>query len=116
MPLYVQEGCNLFVTDATGADTSKHLNLESAKLPELEELTKEFYAGGSIGSVEVGGMGLKALEFSFKLKGWDPQTMSQFGLSQPNMMPFSFYGVVRDKNGNTPIEVKAIIKGRMVKI
>jgi P2 family phage contractile tail tube protein len=115
MPLIIQEAVNLFAGD-NPPNNSKHLNLESIKLPELEELTQNFHSGGSVGQIEVGGMGLKALELTFKTKGWDPQTMSQFGLGSKNMNPYTIYGVARDKNGNAAIEVKAIVRGRMTRV
>lgn len=116
MGLIVQERVNLFVGDDATFDSSKHLNLDSIKLPDLEELTEAFHAGGAIGAIEVGGMGLKALESSFKLKGWDAQAMSAFGLNSRNQYPFTVYGVARDKNGNRAIEVKAIIRARMTRV
>ncbi len=115
MPIVLQEACNLFVGD-DGPDNSKHLNLDSIKLPDLEELTESFYGGGAIGAVEVGGMGLKALEATFKLKGWDEQAMSQFGLNRRTLFPYTVYGVARDKNGNAPIEVKAVMRARMTRV
>src|SRR4051794_875225 len=99
MPLFIQEGLNLYVGD-DGPNNSKHLNLEDVKLPDLEELTQTFYPGGAIGQIDVGGMGLKALELTFKLKGWDPQALSQFGLSGRAPVPYTVYGVIRDKAGN----------------
>ena len=113
MPLlYVQEGFNLFVGD-NGPDNEKRLNLESVKLPDLEENTVSVNPGGAIGEITVGGMGLKALESSFKITGWDPQVMSQFGLGQAAQLPYTIYGVVRDKNGNAPMQVKAILRARL---
>lgn len=116
MPLIIQEGVNLFVGDDGSVDSSKHLNLASIKLPDMEELTEAVHSGGSIGAVEVGGMGLKALESTFKLKGWDGQAMSQFGLGSRNLFPYTMYGVARDKNGNAAIEIKAIMRARMTRV
>lgn len=113
--LWVQEGFSLFVGD-DGPNNGKFLNIESVQLPTLEEMTQEFYPGGAIGQIELGGMGLKSLSTSFKLKGWDDQTLNQFGVGSKNMFPYTFYGVVRDKNGDVPMELKCIMRGRMVKI
>jgi hypothetical protein len=115
MPLYIQEGLNLYVGD-DGPNNSKHLNLEDVKLPELEELTQSFHPGGAIGQIEVGGMGLKALEMTFKIKGWDPQVMSQFGLSGAAPLFYTVYGVVRDKSGNAPIELKGVARGKLTRV
>src|ERR1039458_4819477 len=92
MPLVIAEGVNLYVGD-NPPNNSKHLNLESVRLPELEDMTQSFHPGGSVGQIEVGGMGLKALELTFKLKGWDAQAMSQFGLGSPSQLPYTIYGV-----------------------
>jgi P2 family phage contractile tail tube protein len=115
MPLIIQEGLNLFVGDA-GPDNSKHLNLDNVNLPDFEELTQMLYSGGSIGQLDVGGMGLKSLEMTFKLTGWDPQAMSQFGVGARSQLPYTFYGLARDKAGNTPKEVKGVVRGRMVRV
>jgi hypothetical protein len=113
--LWIQESCNLFVGD-DGPDNSKHLSLESIKLPTLEEISQEHHAGGAIGQIKVGGLGLKPLECTFKLKGWDPQTLSQFGLGKKNQLPFTVYGLIRNKNGNAALECKAIIRARLAKV
>ena len=115
MPLFIHEAVNLFCGD-DGPDNSKHLNLESIKLPTLEEISQEHYGGGAIGQIAVGGLGLKTLECTFKLKGYDPQTMSQFGLSSPVRKPYTCYGAIRDKKSGRAIEVKAIMEARLGKI
>ena len=113
--LWTQEAANLYVGDA-GPDNSKHLVLENHKLPDLEELTQEHHAGGAIAAIEVGGLGIKALMSSFRLKGWDPQTMSQFGIGGRVSFPFTSYGLIRNKNGGGAIQTKAVLFGRMTKM
>ncbi len=115
MPLFIQSGLNLFVGD-DGPGNSKHLNLENVKLPDLEDQTQALHPGGAVGQLEVGGMGLKALDLTFKLTGWDPQAMSQFGLNSRVNLPYTIYGIVRDKAGNAPLEVKAVVRGRMTRV
>jgi P2 family phage contractile tail tube protein len=115
MPLIVHEATNLFVGD-DGPNNSKHLNLDTIKLPTLEEVTQTFYPGGGIGEIEVGGLGLKALESTFKIKGYDPQIMSQFGLGSRERKPFTVYGAARDKTGNKAKELKAIMRARLGRI
>ena len=113
--LYIHEATNLFVGD-DGPNNSKHLMLDSVKLPTLEEITTDHHAGGAIGAIKIGGLGLQALEVSFKLKGHDPQTLSQFGLGSRNRLPFTCYGAVRDKKVGRMVEMKAIMQGRLVRI
>lgn len=113
--LYVQEAFNLFVGD-DGPNNSKHLNLTSLKLPTLEEKSQDHFAGGAIGEVAIGGLGLSKLEVSFKIAGHDPQIMSQFGLGTRWNMPYTIYGLVRDKTGGAPVELKSVIQGRLAKI
>lgn len=115
MALFIQEAVNLFVGDS-GPDNSKHLTLESIKLPSLEEVTQSYTPGGSIGEIKVSGFGLKALESTFKVKGYDPQIMSQFGMNSRGRMPFTVYGAIRDKKGNGYVELKAVMEGRLIKI
>lgn len=115
MPLFIQEAVNLFVGD-DGPNNSKHLVLEGLKLPTLEEIAQKHYAGGAIGEIEVGGLGLKALQSTFKIKGYDPQIMSQFGLGTRANMPFTIYGAIRDKKGNSYKELKAVLHGRLAKV
>ena len=113
--IYVAEAMNIFV--GTGANASKHLTITENTLPILEEKTVEHHAGGSIGALEIGGLGLNALTQGFKLSGYDPQAMGQFGVvGTTNNNAFTTYGVMRDKQGNTPIELRAVVWGRLTKI
>jgi phage tail tube protein FII len=116
MPLLIQEAANLYVGDDT-PNANKRNNLTSLKLPTLEEISASHHAGGAIGEIEVGGLGLRALQLTFKLAGHDPQVQSQFGLGQRGRQPFTTYGLIRDKGiSNRAIEVKAIAWGRLGRI
>ncbi|WP_404291562.1 phage major tail tube protein [Microvirga sp. RSM25] len=116
MPLFVQEACSLYVGDDT-PNANKRNNLDSIKLPTLEEISATHHAGGAIGAIDISGLGLNPLEATFKQTGWDPQTMSQFGLGRRGRMPFTCYGMLRDKGiSNRAIEVKAIMWGRLTRI
>ena len=115
MPLIINEAATLFVGD-DGPDNGKHLNLTSIQLPTLEEKTADHFAGGAIGEISIGGLGLSKLESTFKLIGFDPQSMSQFGLGTKQSLPYTCYAAVRDKQGGRAIEVKAIMQGRLIKI
>jgi P2 family phage contractile tail tube protein len=114
---YIFEGVNMFVGD-DGPDNSKHLTLESVKLPDLEETSQEHFGGGAVGAIMVGGLGLKALEVGFKCKGFDPQLKSHFGLgaASKRRIPFTIYGAYRDLQGGDVLEMKAIAEGRLASI
>jgi len=112
--LYIPEALNIFV--GSSADSSKHLSITSNTLPVLEEKTAEHHAGGSIGAIEIGGLGLQALTQGFNLSGYDPQVMSEFGSIGAASNTFTTYGVIRDKQGNAPIELKAVVWGRLTKL
>lgn len=113
--LLIQEAVTLFVTD-TGPNNGKHLSLESIAVPHLEEQSQDHFAGGAIGAIAVGGLGLSKLEASFKIKGHDTQVLSQFGLGSVARQPYTFYGLLRDKKTNKPIEVKGVLEARLSKV
>lgn len=115
MPLLITEAMNLFVGDDDPAN-SKHLTLMSTKLPTMEEVTQTHHGGGAVGEIEVGGLGLKALQITFKLAGKDPQVMRQFGLGSRSVMPYTAYGAIRDKRTGTYQELKVIAEGRLGRI
>ena len=113
--VYVNEAFNLYVGN-DDADNSKKLVIANLQIPDLEEITQEHHAGGALGAIEVGGLGVKALMSKFKLTGWDPQTMSQFGIGARAQYPFTAKALVRNKNGGAGLGVKAVMWGRLTKI
>ncbi len=113
--LRVIEAANLFAGD-DGPDNSKHLTLQSVKLPDWREKTQEHHPGGSIGAINLGGFGIEAPELTFKLIGSDPQTRLLFGLGTRQLRPYTVYAVVRDKETSRAIERKVVVRGRMVEI
>ncbi len=113
--LYVSEAFNLFVGDA-GPDNTKHLIIKNLKLPEMEELTAQHHAGGSWGALDIGGLGMKELMCSFKLTGWDPQTIEQFGINGRVKYPYTAYANVRSKATGAATMVMAKMWGRITKM
>ena len=106
---------NLFAGD-DGPNNSKHLSITNVKHPDFDEKVAEHHPGGAIGAIEVGGMGFAALTLTFKIAGPDPQTMAMFGLGAAATKPWTVYGLARDKNGNKPIEERAVCFGRLSKL
>ena len=111
--LLIQKGASLFAGD-DGPNNGKFHNLDSIQLPEIEEVSESHHAAGSHGEVAWGNLGMKALEPSFKLKGWDPQVMGMFG--QRKRSPWTIYGNVLDKKTEDEVEVKSVIRARLGKI
>ena len=85
-------------------------------LPHLKEKSVDHLAGGSIGSIMVGNLGLEALELSFKLAGVDPQTAALFGLGEAGAKMFTLYRVIRDKMNGRAIESKIRVRGRLTEL
>lgn len=113
--LLVQEAVNFFAGD-DGPDNELFASLTEIALPKLEETLVEHHAGGSFHAVEIGGLGMRPLQSTFKCAGWQPKLMSFFGQAQGAQKPFTCYGVVRDKFGGRPIEVKAVMQARLASI
>ena len=113
--IYIPEAVNIFVGDQ-GPDNSKHLTISDVTLPKLEEKTVEHHAGGSIGAIDIGGLGLNALSVGFKLVGFDPQSAAQFGLGGSGQLAYTIYGAVRDKQTGKAVELKATAWGRMASL
>lgn len=113
--IYIPEAMNIFVGDQ-GPDNSKHLKISDVTLPTLEEKTAEHHAGGSIGAVDIGGLGINPLSLGFKLAGVDPQSAAQFGIGGSAQLPYTILGAVRDKQAGTAIALQCVAWGRMVKM
>lgn len=113
--LYFQEAANLFVGDHDPT-ASLHLVLESVKVPDLQEVTQEWTPGGAIGGVDVAMGVLQKLEAGFKLKGEQPEILTQFGLGSKRRQNFTVYGSIRDKVTGEAIQSVAILEARMTKV
>lgn len=109
--LLTTEAFNLFVGDETSED-GKHLIITNVGLPAMKEATADHKAGGAVGALTVGGLGLEALEMSFKLAGYDAQARAQFGLGGAARR-FTAYAQMRDKATGAEIELKIVVFGRL---
>lgn len=110
----IWQAANLFVGDHDPSQ-SNHLVLEELKLPSLEEMTQEHHAGGAMVQVEFG-VGVKKLEPTFKLKGFNSHVFRQFGLGTNVRRVFTAYQAFQDKKTGRFIENKAVLEGRLGKI
>lgn len=111
---YVMEAVNLFCGDHDPSN-SKHLLLAELKLPDLSEIYADHHAGGARVAIEVE-VGVNKLEPTFKLNGFDPTLLAEFGLGSRYRNIFTAYGVIRDQKTGRAIESKAIIEGRLGKV
>lgn len=112
--VYYMESANLFCGDHDPT-LSKHLSLEELQLPTLEGDYADHSAGGSPVSIDVM-VGVKKLEPSFKLKGFDMDLLTQFGLASHKRYTFTAYGVLRDLRTSEAKEGKVIMQGRLGKV
>lgn len=112
--IYVMESANLYC-GGDGPEASKHLTLDSFKLPTMEEATQEHRPGGGPGAINIA-LGQNPLEMSFKLVGWDPQTLQLFGLGARRPRVYTALGAVMAKGAGTIHEAKVIVEGRLIRI
>lgn len=112
--LFVMEAANLFCGDHDPS-ASKHLTLSELQLPNLNESFQDHHPGGSMVGIEIA-VGVQKLEPTFKLAGWDPDLITQFGVGSRLKRVFTAYGVIRNKRTGEAIEAKAIMEGRLGKI
>lgn len=109
--IYMLTAVNLFCGDHDPTK-SKHLTLSELKLPDLTEMYADHHPGGSRVAVEFE-VGVNKLEPTFKLNGFDPDLLTQFGLGGRQRKVYTAYGVILDKRSGREIESKAIIEARL---
>jgi len=111
--LYIMEGANLFCGDHD-PQNSKHLTLDELALPDLQAMYADHHPGGSYVGVEFE-VGIQKIVSTFKLKGWDPDLLRQFGIGTPLKNIYTAYGMIKDKRTGRVIEAKAVIEARLGK-
>lgn len=112
--IYLMTDANLFVGDHN-PDKSKHLTLTELKLPDLQENFADHSPGGGRVATEFA-VGVAKLEPTFNLAGFDPDLLSEFGLSTRYRNMFTAYGVITDQRTGKEIEAKAIIEARLGRV
>lgn len=112
--LLILEAANLFCGDHDPTQ-SKHLTLQELQLPNLQAQYQDHSPGGAPVSIEVE-TGINKLEPSFKLVGYDPDVLIQFGVSDTIRRVYTAYGVLTDRRTGRKIELKAIMEGRLGKV
>lgn len=112
MTLRIVRGFTLIVND----NVNFALDIETLKLPTLEEITETFQPGGSDLEIDIGGLGTKALAMPFKLKSHTPETLGLFG--GPPGIRHAFTGkklVISEEDGQEH-EHAIDVRGRLSKI
>lgn len=112
MSLRIIRGFTLHVRD----NLNLALQIETLKLPTLEEITETFQPGGSDMEVEVAGLGVKALTMPFKIKSHTPETLALFGGAPGVRIPFTGKKLVVDEEDGTEHEHAIDVTGRLAKI
>jgi uncharacterized protein len=112
--IYIMSAVNLFC-DATDPTKSKHLTIQELKLPALQADYQSHKAGGALVEIEIE-VGVQKLESTFKLAGWDPDLLTQFGLGSRIKHTYTAYGLIIDRRTGREIEAKAILEARLGKV
>lgn len=110
--LRIVRGFTLYVND----DANLALDIETMKLPTLEEITETFQPGGSDMEVDIAGLGVKALTMPFKLKSHTPQTLGLFGGAPGVRNNFTGKKLVISEEDGTEHEHAIDVTGRLTKI
>jgi P2 family phage contractile tail tube protein len=112
--IFIMEAANLFCGDHDPT-ASKHLTLSELQLPTLTEMFVDHHAGGSAVQIEIP-TGIEKMTSSFKLMGWDPELMGQFGLSGRGSKRYTAYGVLRSRRTGLAQKAMVIMEGRLGKV
>jgi P2 family phage contractile tail tube protein len=112
--LFVMEAVSLFCGDEDPT-AGKHLSIQELKLPDMNETFADHTPGGGRVGIEVP-VGIEKFEAPFKLTGFDPQVMSQFGLHTKVAQNYTAYGSVINRRTGAAIEAKALMEGRLGKV
>jgi Phage tail tube protein FII len=108
---YIVEGVNLFCGDHDPTN-SKHLTLAELKLPDLTGIFADHHPGGARVGVEFE-VGIEKLQPTFKLNGYDPDLLVQFGLGSRVRHMYTGYGALVDKRTGAYVELKTVMEARL---
>jgi uncharacterized protein len=112
MTLRIMRGFTLIAND----NVNFVLDIETMKLPTLEEITETFQPGGSDLEIEIGGLGVKALSLEFKLKSHTPESLALFGGAPGVRNSFTGKKLVISEEDGKEHEHAIDVQGRLNKI
>ena len=112
MTLRILRGFTLVVQD----NVNLALDIETLKLPTLEEISETFQPGGSDMEIDIMGLGMKAFTMPFKLKSHEPDVLARFGGAPGVRIPFTGKKLVISEEDGTEHEHAIDVRGRIGKI
>lgn len=92
------------------------LDIDTLKLPTLEEIVESFQPGGSDLEIEIGGLGVKALSLQFKVKSHTPDTLGLFGRRPGIRDAFTGKKLIISEDDGSEHEHAIDVRGRLSKI
>ncbi len=110
--LRIIRGFTLYVND----NHNLALDIETLKLPALEEITETFQPGGSDMEVEIAGLGVKALTMQFKIKSHTPDVTGLFAGAPGIRHNFTGKKLVISEEDGKEHEHAIDVVGRIAKI
>ena len=111
---YIMEGVALYCGD-DNPELAKYLEIMEFKLPDLQEVMVDHMPGGGKVGVDFA-VGVQKLEPTFKLAGWDPSLLRQFGLGSKVRRKYTARGAIRDKATGRVIHAVAVMQARLSRI
>ncbi|KAA6405675.1 phage major tail tube protein [Candidatus Tokpelaia sp.] len=112
MSLRIIRGCTLIVND----DANLFLNIDTLKLPSLEETTETFQPAGSDMEVDIAGLGVKAFTLQMKLKSHSSGIVGLFGGAPGHRDHFTGKKYIVDEETGQEHEHAIDVTGRFTKI
>ena len=108
MPRYILRNCTIFADRVSKIGQASEITL-----PVPTEKVEEMRNAGMVMPIDVP-MGFEKPEASFKLSGFDPQTIVLFGLAVGVEKEYMVTGALAHEDG-TIINATAYIRGRLIK-
>lgn len=108
MPRYILRNCTIFADRVSKIGQAKEVTL-----PVPTETVEELRNAGMVMPIDIP-MGYEKMEASFKLTGFDPQTITLFGLAVGQEREFMVTGALAHEDG-TVINATAYVRGRLIK-
>jgi P2 family phage contractile tail tube protein len=108
MPRFILRNCDIFVNRVSKIGQASEITL-----PVPTEKMEEVRNAGMVMPIDIP-MGYEKMEASFKLTGFDPQSIRLFGLAVGQETEFLVAGSLAHEDG-TVVKATAYIRGRLVK-
>lgn len=112
--IIILDAANLFMGDDDPSN-SQHLTLKSAKMPTVEEKTKEHTPGGGFADLTLGMRSFSITPMTFQLEGFNPDAVSRF-MPVANRTRYTLRGNTRSLRTSIDTPIIAVIEGRMTKM